>query len=235
VARYFDAQDPIGRRIRLGNAEQPWLTIVGVIGNVLHSALTETPQPEVYVPLAQSPGAMMMLAVRTAGRPEDATASIRGVVQAIDGAQPVYHVKPLDALVDDALLPSRTAAGFTVLFGALALVLATIGIYGVMAYGVSQQAREFGVRLALGATPRDLLRQVLHSGAVMVGAGVAMGMAGAVAVARLLSGALYGIGPGDPATYAAVLGVLAVSGLAACAVPAWRASSTAAADALRAE
>jgi putative ABC transport system permease protein len=114
-------------------------------------------------------------------------------------------------------------------------VLATIGIYGVMAYSVGQQTREFGVRLALGATPRDLLHQVLRTGAVMVGVGAAIGLAGAAAVARLLSGALYGIGPGDPATYAGVLGVLALSGLAACAVPAWRASSTAAADALRAE
>jgi putative ABC transport system permease protein len=235
AARHFGGQDPLGRRIRLGNAEQPWLTIVGVIGNVHHSTLTEAPQPEVYVALAQSPGAMMMLAARTAGRPEDATAALRGAVQAIDKAQPVYHVRSLESLVGDALLPSRTAAGFTVLFGALALVLATIGIYGVMAYSVSQQTREFGVRLALGATPRDLLRQVLQGGVVMVGAGVAIGMAGGVAVARLLSGTLYGIGPDDPATYAGVLGVLALSALAACAVPAWRASTTAAADALRAE
>jgi putative ABC transport system permease protein len=212
VARHFGGQNPIGRRIRLGNTERPWFTIVGVIGNVRHSTLTETPQPEVYVALAQSPGAMMMLAARTAGPPEDATASLRGAVHAIDRAQPVYHVRTLDALVGDALLPSRTAAAFTVLFGALALVLATIGIYGVMAYSVGQQTREFGVRLALGATPRDLLQQVLRTGAVMVGVGAAIGLAGAAAVARLLSGTLYGIGPDDPATYAGVLLVLALSG-----------------------
>jgi putative ABC transport system permease protein len=185
--------------------------------------------------LAQSPAAMMMLAARTDGRPEDLTGSIRAAVLAIDPAQPIYHVKTLDTLVGDALLASRTAANFMILFGLLALALAAIGIYGVVAYGVSQQTREFGVRLALGATPQDLLRQVLRGGVLMVGAGVILGLAGSAAVGQVLGGMLYGIGPADPVTYAAALGVLSICGLAACAVPAWRASLTAAVDALRAE
>jgi putative ABC transport system permease protein len=235
VARHFASQDPIGRRIRLGGPAQPWLTIVGVMGSVNHSTLTQEPQPEVYLPLAQSPAAMMMLAARTDGRPEDLTGSIRAAVLAIDPAQPIYHVKTLDTLVGDALLASRTAANFMILFGLLALALAAIGIYGVVAYGVSQQTREFGVRPALGATPQDLLRQVLRGGVLMVGAGVILGLAGSAAVGQVLGGMLYGIGPADPVTYAAALGVLSICGLAACAVPAWRASLTAAVDALRAE
>jgi putative ABC transport system permease protein len=228
-------QSAIGRRLRMGSAEQSWLTVVGVIGDVHHSSVTRDPQPEVYVPISQSPVAMMMLATRTRTRPEDATAPIRAAVQAIDPAQPVYHVKTLEALVGDALLPSRASANIMALFSVLALLLAAIGIYGVVAYGVSQQTREFGIRMALGATPRDVLRGVLRSGTAMVGVGILLGLSGAVGVSRLLAGALHGVSPSDPLTYGAVIGMLATSGLVACAVPAWRASVTRPLNALRSD
>ena len=121
------------------------------------------------------------------------------------------------------------------LFSALALLLAAVGVYGVVAYGVSQQTREFGLRLALGATPRDLLTLVLRSGLLMMGVGIAIGVAGALAVSRLMAGALYGVSAADPLTYATVVGLLAVIGLVACSVPAWRASTTQPVAALRAD
>jgi ABC-type antimicrobial peptide transport system permease subunit len=160
---------------------------------------------------------------------------MRAAVQDIDPEQPIYHVKTLDALVGDALLPSRTSASMVTLFSGLALILAAIGIYGVVAYGVSQQAREFGVRMAMGATPRDVMQLVLGHGLMMIGTGVALGIAGALAVSGLLRGALHGVSSTDPGTYAVAAVVLAMSGMAACAVPAWRASATKPVSALRAD
>jgi ABC-type antimicrobial peptide transport system permease subunit len=160
---------------------------------------------------------------------------MRAVVRDIDPEQPIYHVRTLEALVGDAMLPSRTSAGMVTIFGVVALILAAIGIYGVVAYGVSQQAREFGVRMALGATPRDVVQLVLRHGLVMIGTGVALGIVGALAVSGALRGVLHGISSTDPGTYAAAAVVLTLSGAAACAVPAWRASATKPVSALRAE
>jgi putative ABC transport system permease protein len=232
---YLGDGDAIGRRIRTGHAEAPWLTIVGVIGDVRHSSLTVLPEPEVYVPMAQSAPAMMMLAARTSARAEDLTAPIRDAIRSIDPAQPVFHVKTLDTLVGDSLSPQRFSAALVSLFSALALVLAAIGIYGVVSYGVSQQTREFGVRMALGATPADVLRQVLRNGGLLVGAGVGLGLAAALGASRLLGSVLVGISAADPLTYLGVAAILTATGLIACVIPARRASATVAVNALRAE
>ena len=160
---------------------------------------------------------------------------MRAAIQGVDGAQPVYHVRTLERLLDDSMLPRSTSAGLMLLFSALALLLAAVGVYGVVAYGVSQQAREFALRLALGATPRDLLARVMRGGLVMVAAGVAIGVAGALALSRLAAGALYGVSPSDPVTYGLVIVVLGLTGLSACLLPAWRASTTQPVIALRAD
>lgn len=234
VRRFLDARSPIGRHVRLGRGEDvPWVTIVGVVGDVHHAQLSRTPDPEIYVPLAQAPPAMLMLAVRAEGRPEDLAGPVRAAIQAIDPAQPVYHVKTMDRLVSDSLLASSTSAALMMLFSALALALAAVGVYGVIAYGVSQQTREFGLRIALGATPRDVLTLVLRQGLRMVGAGVALGAVGALAASRLMGGILYGVGPADPLTYVAAVGALTLTGLAAACVPAWRASRVEPVTALR--
>ena len=169
------------------------------------------------------------------GEAEDLTAPIRDAIRAIDPAQPVYHVKTLDTLVAESLELQRISAAMVTLFSAVALMLAAIGIYSVVSYGVSQQTREFGVRMALGATPRDVLRQVLRSGGTLVGVGVAIGIAGAAGVSGLLRGALFGVSPMDPLTYAGVAVVLGLAGVIACMVPAWRASGTNPLNALRME
>jgi ABC-type antimicrobial peptide transport system permease subunit len=177
----------------------------------------------------------MMLAARASTRPEDLTQAIRAAIRELDPAQPVYHVKTLETLVGDSTLPSRVSADMMSLFSALALALAAIGIYGVVAYGVSQQAREFGVRMALGATRRDVVRLVLRSGGRMVGAGIGIGMVSALGLSRLIQGALVGVNPTDPLTYATVAAVLGATGLFACAIPAVRASAARPVRALRAD
>jgi putative ABC transport system permease protein len=246
--RHFADRSAIGQRIldenawgrldkdalsRLGREQQPWLTIVGIVGDVRHSNLWDSVRPEVYVPMSQAAPAMMMLAARTPARPEDLTAPIRDAIRAIDPAQPVYHVKTLDTLVAESMELQRVSAATVTLFSAVALMLAAVGIYGVVSYGVSQQTREFGVRMALGATPRDVLRQVLRSGGTLVAVGMAIGIAGAAGVSGLLRGVLFGVSPVDPLTYAGVAVVLGLAGVIACMIPAWRASDTNPVNALR--
>ena len=144
-------------------------------------------------------------------------------------------MKTLADLVGEANLPQSASAALMLVLGALALALSALGVYGVVAYGVSQQTREFGVRLALGASPRDLAILVLRNGLLMIGAGVALGLAGALAVSRLLASALYGVSPSDPLTYLSVTGLIALTGLIACGLPALRAAGTTPLQALRAE
>jgi putative ABC transport system permease protein len=250
ASRHFAGRSAIGQRIvdenawgrldedalrRLGGDQTPWLTIVGIVGDVRHSNLWDTVRPEVYLPLSQAAPAMMMLAARTSATPEDLTAPIRDAIRAIDPAQPVYHVKTLDTLVAESMELQRISSALVTLFSTVALMLAAIGIYSVVSYGVIQQTREFGVRIALGATPRDVLRQVLRSGGTLVGVGVVIGIVGAAGVSGLLRGALFGVSPVDPLTYAGVAVVLGLAGVIACMVPAWRASDTNPVNALRME
>jgi putative ABC transport system permease protein len=236
VRRLFGGQSPLGRRVRLGPSQDaPWTTIVGVVGDVHHWELSRAPDPEIYVPMSQTTPPMMMLAVRSDGRPEDLIRAVQAEIQAVDPGQPVYHVKSMDQLVSDSMMTRTTSAALMALFSLLALLLAAVGVYGVVAYGVSQQTREFGLRIALGATPRDLLAAVLGHGLMMVGAGVALGSIVAFVVSRFIAGALFGVGPGDPVTYATAAGLIVATGLVACTVPAWRASRVQPVIALRAE
>ena len=225
AARVFGDTNPVGRRLRFGRGDSasPWQAIVGVAGNVLHSEMAGRPQPEIYVPMAQAPSPMMMLAVRTAGDPDGLREAIRVAIAAVDPAQPVYDVKTLRALLDAALIPSAAAMSMMMIFGALALLLATIGIYGVVSYAVSQQTRELGVRLALGAAPVDVLQLVLRRGVSLVLLGTAIGGAAALAAARLLSAILFGVTFADAPSYVAGAGILVLVGAVACYIPARRA------------
>jgi len=222
--RTFGGASPIGRRIRIGRVSSPtaWLTIVGVSGDVRHSEITGRAQPEIYVPLAQAPTDMMMLAANTAGNPDDLADAVQKAIASVDPLQPVYHVKPLRRLIDEALLPQASAMSMMTMFAVLALLLSTVGIYGVVSYVVSQQAREFGVRLALGASPGDLMRLVLWRGVSLVGIGTAIGAAGALGVTRLLGGILYGVTATDWPTYLVVAAGLILVGGIACYIPARR-------------
>jgi len=207
-----------------------------MVGDVRHWQLTQPPDAELYFPLTQAAGTgMMMLAVRTLGRPEQATAPVRARILDVDPQQPVYHVKPMARLLDDSLLASSTSAALMAVFSALALVLSVVGVYGVVSYGVSQQMPEFGLRLALGATPRELMGLVVRQGALLVASGILMGAVVAPPAGALLRALLVGVTPNDPLTFAAAGGALLLLGITACVIPAWRAASTAPLSALRSE
>jgi predicted permease len=236
VRQFLNNAEAVGRRVRIGTDSQaPWLTVVGTIGDVHHSALTQKPTPELYLPYAQSPISMMMLAVRTSGRPEDHIAAVRSRVLSVDPQQPVYHVKSMARLVGDAQLEQSSSTVLMTVFSALALVLAVVGAYGVVSYGVNQQQKEFGVRIALGATPSGLVRLVVRRGALMVFVGVAFGLAGAAVASRALETLLFGVRPLDPFTYLLAAGTLMTMAVGACLLPAWRAASADTLAALRSE
>ena len=236
VQRYLD-DDGIGRRIRLGDAASgnPWMTIVGVVGDVHHSRITQAPGPELYLPLAQGAPPMMMLALRAVGDPRDLVLPVRRLILEVDPQQPVFHVKLMEQLVADAMLAHTASAASMSVFSTLALVLAIIGVYSVVSYGVSQQMREFGVRLAVGATPAGLVRLVIRRSTWLVGTGVMVGSIAAMAVTGALASVLYGVQPLDPLTYALAGGFMVSLGVLASLVPAWRASTAEPLSALRAD
>jgi len=180
--------------------------------------------PEMYVPFSQMPLNSMTLFVRTTGKPTDLAQALRAEVFAIDRNQPVYSLKTLDQRVVETIALSRSLMLLFSGFALLALVLACVGIYGVVSYSVSQRTREIGIRMALGARAVDVLRLVLKNGMTLVIAGVASGVAGALALTRFLTTLLFGVTPTDTTTFVVVSVVLALVALVACLVPARRAT-----------
>jgi putative ABC transport system permease protein len=235
--REFGNDAAVGRRLRLGRAdsEASSLTIVGVVGDVRHSEVAARPTAEIYLPFAQAPGPMMMLAARTAGDPRGARPSVVAAIAAVDASQPVYHVTTLRELVDAALLPNVAAMSMMTAFGALALLLAAVGVYGVVSYVVGQQTREIGVRLALGASPAEVLRLLLARGLSLIAIGALTGGVLAAAMARLMRGLLYDVTPADAPTYAVAVALLVGVGALACYLPARRAMRLDPVDVLRTE
>ena len=203
------------------------MTIVGVIADVKGAGLRHEPQSELYFPFRQIQQfdllANMSLAVKAQIPTSSLTGAIRSAVRSVDPGQPVYSVKTMEQVVSDSLSSSRLMSWLFGSFAAMALVLAVAGIYGVVSYLVAQRTKEFGVRTALGACPADVLRDVLSKGMLLVGVGLSIGVAGALAVTRILSGLLFGVTPTDVPTYIAVSVLLATVALAACAIPARRA------------
>jgi predicted permease len=234
--QFFPNRDPIGRWVRTGGDGNPRLRVVGVVPDVRHQGLDAAPAPTVYTPHRQNPWwRPMHLVVRTAGDPLAAAPALRRAVAAVDPGVPLDDVRSLEQLVYASAARPRLRAGLLGAFGGLALALAVAGIYGVMAYAVRQRRREMGVRLALGAPRGAVVRLVVGDGMRLAGAGVALGLVLAVALTRLLASVLFEVSPVDPATFALTTLVLAAAGLAACAVPAWRASRTDAMIALRSD
>ncbi len=235
VRRHFPVENPLGKRMRLGRPGQNvrWSVIVGVIGDVRHTDLREPPRPEVYVPHAQFPGAQMTVTVSSSRPPESLAAAIRAEMQAFAPDQPLYNLAPLEVMLARSLFALAFPMRLMVVFAGVALTLAAVGLYGVVSYLVGQRPREYGLRMALGARRFDILRLVLQQGLWLVLAGVGLGSAGALAVGRLLSSLLFGVTSGDPLTLAAVAALLVTVALAACLVPACRATRVAPQLALR--
>jgi predicted permease len=243
--RYWPGQDPVGQRLKWGAAmsKDPWLTIVGVVGNVKQGALDEATKPHTYEPfqhLCRGPFAFPLctgriVLVRSQSAPASVLPFIRSTVQQLDPQQPIGRVYIMDEIVSGSLAPRRFNTWLLVAFGFAALLLAAIGVYGVISYSVAQRTQEMGVRLALGAQPGNILRMVLAKGLRLAAIGLTIGLAAAFALTRLMESLLFDVRATDPITFAGVAALLMVVALAACWIPARRAMRIDPADALRYE
>jgi putative ABC transport system permease protein len=224
--RFWPNQTAVGRRVKFGSLTSgaPWLTIVGVVGEVKYRGLPDNPtgDPDIYLPLVDR-NSQVAVVVRATVPPASLAAPVRAAIRAADASIPVYSVATMDDLMREQTSQSRFTTWLMGVFAATALLLAVVGIYGVMSYLVTQRTREIGIRLALGATPSDVRRLIVGSGARMIAAGIVIGVAAAFALGRLLGSLLYGVTTTDAAAAGAVA-VLAIVALAACYVPAVRAT-----------
>ncbi len=250
VARYWPGQDPIGRRFRFGLLGGGTIsvigafqdrTVVGVVGDVKVRGLERRSEPQVYLPYRQQPENAMGfytpqdLAVKHTGDPGALVAALRRIVARVDPQQPVADVRPLEAIVDTQTAPRRVQVGVLSAFAALALLLAGIGIHGLLAFTVASRSREIGVRRALGAGSRDILHLVVGHGLRLAAVGLGLGMALAWAAGRFLEALLAGVSPADPATLAATALLAVATAVAGCLLPAWWATRVNPLEVIRAD
>jgi putative ABC transport system permease protein len=222
--RYFPNEDPLGRRVKVGASESaPWHTIVGVAGDVSRFMFDRETQPILYLPNQQIPDRGAYFVVRASGEPMSAVSAVRAQIAALDDKLPLFEIKSHEQAIADDLAGLRLAAALMAMFGAMALALAGVGVYGVMAYAVSQRTREIGVRMALGAQPRDVLQLVIGQALKLAALGLAIGLPVALALGQVMAGALFGVVALDPMTFVAF--TLLLTGVATLAgyLPARRA------------
>jgi len=229
--QYFPDQDPLGTRVQTGeyNPKGDWYTIVGVVGNVKYEGLGAKDQPTMYVPYFDSGWCPwfvreMYFVVRSASAPEKVVSVLQSAALSLDNQLAIAHVRTMDQLLYESVAGSRFRAVLFGVFAALALVLAMIGIYAVMAYSVSQRTHEIGIRIALGAHRTNILQTILREGASLALLGVAIGFVVALALSRTLAGLLFGVQATDAMTFALVAALLLCVALAACYLPARRAT-----------
>jgi putative ABC transport system permease protein len=246
AAKFFPNESALGKRIRLGGTPPqngmpppPWMQIVGVVKHLRYYGPNETARVELYRPYYQLPIPVdsplaqgqpvtfqrgVSLAVRSASNPTALTNSIREAIHEIDHDQPVSFVQPMNDLVAATISPQKFSTWMLGLFAASALLLAALGIYGVMAYSVTQRTHEIGIRMALGADRRDVLRMIVGQGMKLTVIGVAVGLVGALAATRALSSLLFGVSAFDPVTFGVVAVTLSAVALLSCLLPARRAT-----------
>ena len=226
--RYWPNQDPLGRRIKIGapDSKSPWFTVKGVVKDSAQVALDRGTRPEIYFAMGQMAGRYrrMNLAVRTNVDPRSTLSAIQAAIREVDKDQPVYQIQTIDELIRESISTRRFALTILILFAVLALVLAVSGIYGVISYSVTQRTQEIGIRMALGASARDVLRLVLSQFMRLTLVGVALGLAGAYALTRLMSSLLFGVTATDLTTFVLVSITLSLVALIACLIPARRAT-----------
>jgi putative ABC transport system permease protein len=227
--------DPVGRRVRIPVMDLPWLRIVGVVGHIRHDRLDEDTRPQVYFPYKQRTQDRMALAVRTRTDPAAIGGSLVNAIRSVDSEQPVYDARTLEAVVDRSVAQRWLQTVLLGSFAVIAVLLASIGVYGVIAYTVGQRRREFGIRLALGARRSEIVGLVMRRGVLLFTCGAAIGVAAAAASARVLASLLFNISGFDLISLGASTAILFVVALAACGLPARRAASVDPSLALRAE
>jgi putative ABC transport system permease protein len=216
-------------------AAREWIEVVGVVGHTKHEGLDAENRLQLYLPYAQQPRPLLAVAVRTAGEPAGYVNQMRRAVQAIDPDQPISAVRTMDELIAQSVGQRRLSMLLLSLFSGIALLLASLGIYGLMSYSVAQRSRELGVRIALGADRADVLRLVLRQGMSLALTGIAIGVGVAFALTRLVSSQLYDVRATDPATFAGMAVLLGLTALAANLIPALRATRVDPAVVLREE
>ena len=242
--RFWPGESPLGKRLQpmfrdtnyywVPKSENRWLMVVGVVGDVRLDGILPA-QPQMYLPYAQNPSSIMHLVMRTAGSPLRWAAAMRTEIHSLDKDQPVFDIKSLDDVLAESVTRPNVLMRLLATFAGVALVLAALGIYGVVTYFVSQRTREIGIRIALGAKQGQVIRYVMGQGLGGVLVGVTVGVAGALAGTRVLRGVLVGVATTDLATFVGAPAVLIVVAMVASYMPAQRAAKTEPMDALRAE
>jgi putative ABC transport system permease protein len=232
--RAWPGEDPIGKRMR-SSPNSAWAEVVGVVGHVRHEGLESDQRLQIYWNYLQRARDRMVLIIRTSGDARRLVSPVLGAIKAVDPDQPAYAVRTMTEVLDQSLAMRWFNTVVVSLFAGSSLLLATVGIYGVIAWTVRQRTREIGVRMALGAQRSAVLALVLRRGLKLVGAGIVLGLIGAITSAQLLRSLLFGVGPTDPITFVAVPLLLVVVALLACWLPARRAAAVDPMEALRSE
>jgi predicted permease len=229
----FPNEEPLGHYIAGDGKDNPDVEIVGVVAHVKHFGLdaVERVQPQLYFPFNQAPddafpflASRANLIIRTTADPLNLTAAVRRQVQAMDPNQPVFNVSTMEQTLDQSLVTQRLSMTLLAFLASLALILAAVGIYGVMSYAVTQRTHEFGIRMAIGAQPRDVFKMVIGRGMMLALIGVAFGLVGAFSLTRLMKSMLFAVEPTDPVTFAGIAVLLTGVALVACYVPGRRAT-----------
>jgi putative ABC transport system permease protein len=223
--KFWLNDDAVGKRVNFGAnlTQSPWVTIVGVVGNVRHLGLETEPRAEVYRPYGNNPLTGPMIAIHTSGNPAALASLVRSEIRSIESEMPLV-LNTIDTVIELSVAQRRFSMMLLGIFAALAMLLAIVGIYGVMSYIVSQRTHEIGLRMALGAQKREVLRMVVGEGLALTLIGVVIGVPSAVLVTRAMAGLLFGVGNTDPLTYLAVSAIVVTVSLAAAYVPARRAA-----------
>jgi putative ABC transport system permease protein len=220
--RFFPTDSAVGRSVKLGNTT---MEIVGVVGNIRRAALTDEPRADMYFPFERAPGNSINLFVRSSAEPAAVVRLVQSTLRSSEPGTIVEGMRTLSSVANESMQVTRLALWLLGIFAATSLMLAAVGIYGVMSYAVRQRTREIGTRVALGATRGDIVWLVMRQGVGIAAVGMVIGLMSGLAAARSLSTILYGITPSDPMTLACAAGVLAITMMAACYVPARRAAS----------
>jgi len=222
--RYFGNADPLGEHVRVGSTAEDWVSVVGVTGDVQRFLFDRGMRPAVYLPHQQMPVRSMHFVVRTRGNPENLASAIRAQLANVDKKQPLFDIKSIETIIDEQVSGVRVGAGSMAFYGLLALLLSALGVYGVVAHSVQQRTREIGIRMAVGARSKDIVRMVVNQTLYLTAVGLGAGLLAALAMELLMAKAMFGIMALDPLTLCLSMALLATIALLAGCVPARRAA-----------